>query len=57
MTVTLYLDVFFAVNFGMDYLLLSLVKRLLHLPASWPRLCGGSVGMCGFAFSHTGSLG
>jgi stage II sporulation protein GA (sporulation sigma-E factor processing peptidase) len=37
-TVTLYLDVFFAVNFGMDYLLLSLVKRLLHLPASWPRL-------------------
>lgn len=37
-TVTLYLDVFFAVNFGMDYLLLSLVKRLLHLPASCFRM-------------------
>ncbi len=39
MTVTLYLDVFFLVNFGMDYLLLLMVKRLLHLPASHGRLC------------------
>lgn len=38
MTVTLYLDVFFIVNFGMDVMLLYLVKRLLGLtlPAGKP---------------------
>lgn len=33
MTVTLYLDVFFIVNFMMDYLLLFLVGQMLHLTA------------------------
>ena len=32
MTVTFYLDVFFFINFTMDYLLLFLVKQILHLP-------------------------
>lgn len=32
MTVTFYLDVFFMVNFVMDYLLLLLVRQILHLP-------------------------
>lgn len=31
-TVTFYLDVFFMVNFVMDYLLLLLVRQILHLP-------------------------
>lgn len=31
-TVTFYLDVFFIINFVMDYLLLLLVKQILHLP-------------------------
>lgn len=42
MTVTLYLDVFFLINFGMDYLLLMLVKRFLHLEAFWPRVAAGA---------------
>lgn len=41
-TVTLYLDVFFLVNFGMDYLLLSLVKQFLRLRASPVHLSGGA---------------
>ena len=43
MTVTLYLDVFFLVNFGMDYMLLALVGRLLHLSASRRRLTAASL--------------
>ncbi|NBH71066.1 hypothetical protein D3Z51_03295 [Clostridiaceae bacterium] len=42
-TVTLYLDLFFLINFGMDYLLLSLVKRLLHLASPWQRLSVASL--------------
>lgn len=42
-TVTLYLDVFFLVNFGMDYMLLALVGRLLHLAASRRRLAAASL--------------
>ena len=33
-TVTFYLDVYFIINFMMDYLLLFLVRRILHLPES-----------------------
>jgi stage II sporulation protein GA (sporulation sigma-E factor processing peptidase) len=41
-TVTLYLDVFFLVNFGMDYLLLLLVKHLLRQKTSWFHLAVGA---------------
>lgn len=41
-TVTLYLDVFFLINFGMDYLLLLLVKRFLHLETFWLRVAAGA---------------
>ncbi len=40
MTVTFYLDVFFIINFMMDYLLLFLVKQILHLPAPGKRVTG-----------------
>ncbi|MCI8268362.1 MAG: sigma-E processing peptidase SpoIIGA [Lachnospiraceae bacterium] len=43
MAITLYLDVFFLVNFGMDYLLLSLVNYLLHLSSPWWRLALSSL--------------
>jgi Sporulation factor SpoIIGA. len=42
-TITLYLAGFFLINFGMDYLLLSLVKRLLHLASPWQRLSAASL--------------
>lgn len=40
--VTVYVDVLFAVNLGMDVLLLGLVKRLLGLPARRLRLLAGA---------------
>ena len=42
MAVRLYLDVFFAVNFLMDTVLLYLVKRLMRLPAKTVRLGAGA---------------
>lgn len=42
MTVTLYLDVYFAVNMLMDFLLLYLVKRIWRLSASLLRLFAGA---------------
>lgn len=39
-TVTFYLDVFFIINFMMDYLLLFLVRQILHLPAPGKSVTG-----------------
>lgn len=39
-TVTIYLDVFFIINFMMDYLLLFLVRQMLHLPAPGKSVTG-----------------
>ncbi len=36
--VRIYLDVYFAVNFALDYLILFLVKRLLCLPGRFLRM-------------------
>ncbi len=49
MTVKLYLDVYFAVNFAMDYLLLSMVKCFFHLPARPLRLAMGALAGAGWA--------
>lgn len=40
MTVTFYLDVFFLINFMMDYLLLLLVRQILHLPVPGKSVTG-----------------
>lgn len=39
-TVTFYLDVFFLINFMMDYLLLLLVRQILHLPVPGKSVTG-----------------
>lgn len=39
----LYIDVFFLVNFMMDYLLLQLVRRILKCPATHGRICIGAL--------------
>ncbi len=39
----LYIDVFFLVNFMMDYILLSLVRRMLKCPATRGSVCIGAV--------------
>ncbi len=39
----LYIDVFFLVNFMMDYILLSLVKKMLKCPATHGSICIGAV--------------
>lgn len=39
----LYIDVFFLVNFMMDYILLSLVRKMLKCPATHGSICTGAI--------------
>ena len=43
MTITVYLDLYFLVNSIMDYLLLTLVKKILKLPAKRLRMLAGAL--------------